>query len=83
MYKRCSKGRTIGGGRKGRKKRGGALVQQCCVPTSDITHYSSTLNKLEGQTVIWLPFTQRDVQSRWLDKSAMEQEPGRVSEGDK
>lgn len=55
MYKRCGKGQT--GGEKESEER--EEVQQICVPTSDMIHYSSTLNKLEGQTVIWLPFIQR------------------------
>lgn len=62
-----------------REKRG--VPANLCPPTSDLNHYGSTLNKLEGQTVIWLPFTLRDVQSRWLDKAATEQMPGRASLG--
>lgn len=42
---------------EGRKKE--EELQQIKVPTSDGNRYGSTLNKLGGQTVIWLPFTGR------------------------
>lgn len=52
MYQRCSKEWTVGEKEnKEKREEVHCYSKPAPPPTSDIIHYSSTLNKLEGQTL--------------------------------